>query len=401
MFRIALVLFAAQAGYQAYTASLPLALARAGTSDPLIGLIVGIAALVQVPSAIVVGGLVDRFGGIRLLAAGMAAYVAGSAVLLVPGVDPAGSLAPFAIARILQGIGIGACLPSALSLVPRAVDLGRRSVALAVVQSANNLATIVVPPLSLAALDAGGAAAVATLAIVIILGGCVLLASVPGRLRPVAARPAGAPQRLRLVLRRAWISPLAVITLYLVHWGVIVAYLPQRVEEGGVNVALFFVADGAAVLVSRPPTGWLTDRIRPHRLVGAGLTCTTLCLLLLLQVPSPGQLLVSGLLAGAGGGLVMTPLLVELARRSDDADRGSAFALFSAATALGMGIGSMALAPLVGSVGFDGGVLMALAAVAAALVLAVADRGAAVAPLRVPAAGETALEVALEAAAEP
>ena len=89
LLRLAVALFALQAGFHGFTASLPVALSRAGVADGEIGLIVGLAALVQVPAAFAGGALVDRFGGLRLLATGAVAYLIGAGVLLFPGVDPA------------------------------------------------------------------------------------------------------------------------------------------------------------------------------------------------------------------------------------------------------------------------------------------------------------------------
>ena len=129
MFRLALALFSVQAGFHAFTASLPVALAQAGVPDPEIGVIVGIAALVQIPAAFVAGVLVDRLGGLRAFMGGGFAYLAGCAVLLLPGVEPGGPLGPFVVARIFQGIGIAATLPAALSLVPRLVEPIRRGLA--------------------------------------------------------------------------------------------------------------------------------------------------------------------------------------------------------------------------------------------------------------------------------
>ena len=61
--------------------------------------------------------------------------------------------------------------------------------------------------------------------------------------------------------------------------------------------------------------------------------------------------MIAGVLSGAGAGLVMTPVLVELSRRSGDPDRGSAFSLFSAALALALVVGSIGGAPLVAALG--------------------------------------------------
>ncbi len=62
--------------------------------------------------------------------------------------------------------------------------------------------------------------------------------------------------------------------------------------------------------------------------------------LLFLPLTTP-LLILSGMLSGAGGALVLTPVTIELSRRSTDADRGSAFALFSGSLATAIAIGAI------------------------------------------------------------
>jgi predicted MFS family arabinose efflux permease len=71
----------------------------------------------------------------------------------------------------------------------------------------------------------------------------------------------------------------------------------------------------------------------------------------------------------------MTPMLVELSRRSGDADRGSAFSLFSAALAVALVIGSIGGAPLVATFGFETTMLVTLLGIAGAAVVTISDRG--------------------------
>jgi predicted MFS family arabinose efflux permease len=71
----------------------------------------------------------------------------------------------------------------------------------------------------------------------------------------------------------------------------------------------------------------------------------------------------------------MTPMLVELSRRSGDADRGSAFSLFSAALAVALVIGSIGGAPLVATFGFEVTLLVTLVGIAGAAAVTVWDRG--------------------------
>ena len=389
--RLAVALFAVQAGFHGFTAALPVALARAGVADPEIGLIVGAAALVQVPAAFFAGVVVDRFGGLRVFTMGGVAYLAGCAIFMLPGVEPGGPALPFVVARIFQGFGIAGTLPAALSLVPRLTDPSRHGFGLAFVGSAHNLTLVAMPPLSLAVLAATSLHGVALVMAGMVLIGLLLIWIVPFRFRPTAPATAGrtgaaatvhargpvheARRKFGFAFRRSWAPLIAIIVLFIIHWGVIVAYLPQRAEAAGADIGLFFVADGVAILLSRVPAGWLTDRMRPVILMLVGLSMTALTIVLL-ALPSTTPLLVlAGLISGAGAGLVMTPVLVELSRRSGDADRGSAFSLFSAALAVALVIGSIGGAPLVATVGFEVTLLVTLVGIAGAAVLTLSDAG--------------------------
>ncbi|HEU4919869.1 MAG TPA: MFS transporter, partial [Candidatus Limnocylindrales bacterium] len=220
LYRLSLALFAMQAGFHGFTASLPLALARSGVADSEIGLIVGVAALIQVPAAFLGGALVDRFGGLRLLGAGALAYLVGAVVLLLPGVDAAVDRLPFIVARISQGIGIALTLPAALSLVPRLLPGERRGFGLAFVGSAHTLTLVALPPLSLAILGTDRSLATVTLVVAaFVVAGAAMLFLFPLRLRPPDA-PLPDGRRLRFSFRRSWIPPLLVTLLDVSHWGV-------------------------------------------------------------------------------------------------------------------------------------------------------------------------------------
>ena len=97
------------------------------------------------------------------------------------------------------------------------------------------------------------------------------------------ARRATPGDGVGFAFRRSWAPLIAIILLFIAHWGVIIAYLPQRAEAAGADIGLFFVADGVAILLSRVPAGWLADRMRPLvlMLVGFSMTAVTIVLLAL------------------------------------------------------------------------------------------------------------------------
>jgi len=316
--------------------------------------------------------------------------------LLLPGVEAGGPVAPFVLARIFQGIGVAAILPSALSLVPRLVAPARRGFGLAFVGSAHNLTLVVIPPLSLVVLSASSLHGVALAAVGMVVVGIAILRIVPFGFGATGEDTAGhdgptdvAPRRLGLAFRRAWAPVIAVDLLFIVHWGVVVAFLPQRAEAAGANIGLFFVADGLAILLVRVPSGWLADRIRPLALVLVGLLATGCAIVVLTRSPTTPLLVLAGCLTGVGGGLVITPLLVELSRRSRDADRGSAFSMFSAANATALAIGSIGGALIVERFGFETAMLATLVGVVAAAALATADSGLRRQPRAIPVSAST------------
>ncbi len=374
MIRLSIALFLVQAGFHGFTASIPLALSRAGRPDAEIGALVGAAPLIQIGAALLGGALIDRFGGIRLFVIGALCYLAACGLLFSATTGPE-STALIVAARLLQGAGFGFAMPAAMSVIPRLVNIDRRGTALATAGAAHNLTFVALPPLSIAVLDAAGFDAVTIMVAALVAAGVVmvLLRAVPPA--QIAESHLGeARRRLGFAYRRSWLAPLLVTILFVVHWGVVTAYLPQRAEAAGANIGLFFVADGLFVLLARIPAGWLADRMRPITLVLAGLGATALGVVLLLPLPTTELLFLSGALTGVGAAVIIIPIMLALTERSTDADRGSAFALFNACFAGAIALGSIGTAPLIGDLGFELLLGIGAAALAGSALIAIADR---------------------------
>lgn len=375
MIRLAVSLFLIQAGFHGFTASIPLALGRAGRVDADIGAIVGVAPLVQIPAALIGGALIDRFGGVRLIAFGAASYVAGAAVLLLPGLDPGTSTIQFVASRVLQGLGFGIVMPSALSLVPRLAPIERRGIALATAQSAHNVIFIVAPLLSIIALDVAGLDGVVLLVGASVICGLLVAFGRPFRLRPPDEEAHHEARRtLGFAYRRTWTAPLAVVALFVVHWGVVTAYLPTRADAAGADIGLFFAADGLFVLLARLPAGLIADRIAALWQVLFGLALTAVGVVLVLFPPTTPLLIAAGALTGAGAAFITVPITLTLAHRSNERDRGSAFALFSASFAAAIAAGSIGTAPFIDSLGYEFVLSVTISALGIAAAIAFLDR---------------------------
>ncbi|HUP82739.1 MAG TPA: MFS transporter [Candidatus Limnocylindria bacterium] len=371
MIRLSIALFLVQAGFHGFTASIPVALARAGRPDAEIGALVGIAALVQIGGALAGGALIDRFGQMRLFITGGVLYVVAAAILLLFGLDATPAVVA---ARILQGAAGGLTVPASMAIVPSLVPAARRGTAIAAVGSAHNLTLVLLPPLSIFLLDLYGMSGVCIAVAMFVIAALAIVVARPiGRGAATTSNLAAATRHFGFAFRRSWLAPLAVVMLFVLHWGVVTAYLPQRAEAAGADIALFFAADGVGVLAIRIPAGWLADRIAPVWPVVGGIVMTLLAVLLLFDPPTTPVLMVAGLLTGVGAALIVQPLLLAMTARSGDADRGSAFALFNASFSTSIALGSLGTAPLIGGVGYATLLAVALGALALSVVVAFLD----------------------------
>ena len=374
MLRLLVVVFLIQSGFHGFTGALPVALAEGGLSNNEIGLVVGAASLVLIIAAPIAGILLDRAGSFRMMALGGGAYIVGALILAASPVSSQAPLWPWLVARSLQGIGFAVVIPSALTLVPRVVPDTRRGFWLTFTLLSQNLTLAIMPAISLAILRATSLAGVALVIAAMAAAGTLLIRILP---RPTDGHAApthpDARRRLGLAYRASWTSPLVVSLLAVSYWGLVLAHLPPRAELAGTSSGVYFIGYGVSVIVTRLPSGWLSDRYPARRLVLVGLAISLVSIALLVPEPTTPLLAVSGALSGTASGFVMSPLLLELSRRSSRADRGSAFAMFAVATGAANALGSIGGAPIIEAAGFTTALGAGMAAVGLAGVVTVAD----------------------------
>ena len=344
-----------------FSAALPLYLFRfRGYSLGQVGVLVGLASVVQIIGTLAAGPLVDRRGARLAMRLGAACYVVAAVLFLTSAGLPA-----IVLARVLHGIGIALVLPAVFSVVP-ALVIGRfQGTALGAVGAVNNVALAVSPPLGLLLLAHSSAALFLT---ALATGGLAIAASLLLRV----GGPAPEPGRL-FTYRIAWTPLYAITFLCVVYWGVVTGFLPIEVPADQIpNVGWFFAADALAVMATRIPTGYLADRFGARWLMVAGVATTGLAIGILLISPSLATLLVAGAGTGLGAALLLPPILLELTKRSDERDRGTAMALYNTSFAAAVGAGSLGGAVLVQRLGFNATLVASLVACLAAAPIALA-----------------------------
>jgi MFS family permease len=360
---VATSLVIGQGSLSLVSAALPLHLSGLGVPDARIGAEVGVANLVGLVCTLLVGPLINRAGPHRLMRAGMACYlVAAVGLLLLPGE------VLVVASRALQGVGTALVMPSALTMAPRVVPL-KPGAALGVIGSLNNVSLVIAPPLGLWLYSQGGGARLFGSAVACAAVGLLFALLLP------ALAPSAAPAR-GFGYERRWTPTLAANTLLLVYFGGILAYLPLALAyPGAPNAGLYFAADALGVMILRTPSGALVDRYgaRPAMVLGVVITLAGLGALAL--PPSTATLIAGGIITGLGAGLFIAGVLVTLAKRSGDHNRGTAMALSAASLNLGLLAGSTLSGLLYGASGFGAVLLFGAATTIATLPFIARDKG--------------------------
>jgi MFS family permease len=128
-------------------------------------------------------------------------------------------------------------------------------------------------------------------------------------------------------------------------------------------------------MILRAPSGALVDRYgsRPAMAIGVAITLGGLGTLAL--TPSTATLIAAGILTGLGAGLFIAGVLVTLAKRSGDHNRGTAMAMSAASLNFGILAGSTISGPLYGTHGFGAVLLLGTITTLATLPFIISDRG--------------------------
>jgi len=196
-----------------------------------------------------------------------------------------------------------------------------------------------------------------------------LLFSLPLPEMAGAGSDGGAPPRagFRRVLAQADLTPLWVVTgTFSLALAAMFTFLKTFVMDSGVgSVGGFFSTYAGTALVLRVFLGWLPDRLGAKRLLFPALGTLAAGFLVLAGAGSDREVLLAGVLCGAGHGYTFPLLFGMVVSRARSVDRGTAMAIYTALFDLGVLVGGPLLGGLIDGFGYT-----TMFAVAAALVIA-------------------------------
>ncbi|MFD2473513.1 MFS transporter [Amycolatopsis silviterrae] len=312
------------------------------------GLVIAMHGLLIAACAPVAGALVDRIGTKRLLTAALIAYgVFGGLGAL------AGSYPLLLLIRALFGLAVGVMTVAyTVGMLTLRHSSGRAAI-MGYQSGIGNVGQVLWPLLAgiIGGLDIGWRGPFLLYLIALPLAAAAVWL-VPDTRRD-NSEPAG-PVRMRAVVREApillWLYALIFIIAVLLY--VLVAFLPQRLNQLGVSdplaVAAFLAAATGPAAVVGMIYGRIQTRLRPHTILVLALALPALGFVLLSLAARPPLLLFGAALIGIGIGLVM-PAVPTLASESVPAAAlGRATSWIYALFPLGNFAAPLLLGPLAG-----------------------------------------------------
>ncbi len=324
-----------------------------GGSKTAAGLFLGFLTYSSAFSAPLTGALADRIGKRRLLVIGSLAIAAFSSVYSV--------LRDYRIMLALvlvHGVFWSGLLSASSAYITDIIPAARRAEGISYWGLSNILAIAVAPQVGFAIYVRGWASVCAATAAL-----NLAMAAIAWRLPPDVRAPRGAAHHGPLVEWHVLVLSLTLF-LYSFGYGGITSFVALYADQNGVvPKSIFFTAFALTILVTRPISGPLADRIGHRRVFLPCLGLIVIGLALLAFDGSRRGLVTSAIVFGAGLGSAYPAYAAYVMHHVDDSRRGAAFGSILAAFDTGIGTGSVTTGWIAQRAGFS-------AAYAAAAVLA-------------------------------
>ncbi|MBS3966218.1 MAG: MFS transporter [Truepera sp.] len=311
--------------------TLPLYIRQLGGTEAQIGLVIGAFMLSAVIFRPLVGVLLDRFGRRLFIAWGL--FLFAVAMYLY---GWAGGVIALLWLRILHGMAWAIATTAILTAITDIIPPPRRGEGIGWFSASITLAMAIGPVLGLWVtqnlpgqlfLFATGLCAVALL--------LTLGAKLP--FQP----PAGA--REIVLLEKSALPVAAAALLLFIAYGGVIAFVALFADSIRVNPAAFFLTFAAALALSRPLAGKLSDRYGEVSVIVPAVVIKILALLTLSFSTGLFGVLVAAVLYGIGFGSAQPALHAAIIRLARPDRRGAANASFGSAADLGIGLGAIML----------------------------------------------------------
>ncbi len=351
---LAAIGFISQVGISVMLPLLPLYATELGAPPVVLGLLTSAFAVTNAIGQVIAGFLSERWGARRTMTGGIGLYASMNALIAT-----AASAPWLLLWRTTAGFGGGAMIVSERLYLVQSVQPARRAFANGIVSAGQSAGTVTGPLVGGLAATVGGLRApfviVAATSLVALVG--TLFLPVPSR--AAVTHDAEAPDPLNLrPLALLLLANLAMLASYGAFITTYATLATERLAWSLVDVGIAFSFFGAGSIILGPWLAHLADRIGRRTIASvAPIALVAFGLSLVLGLPQP---VIYGIAFVGGGGLTAfsASWYALLADTAGERRMGRVFGIVSAASTIGIVIGSTGAAALWTSVDIAAGMLL-------------------------------------------
>jgi MFS family permease len=321
--------------------TLPAYIEDLGANRQEIGLVMGSFAIGLIASRVWLGKLADRRS--RKLVVLIGASVAGIApfgYLLIQ------SVYPLIAVRAFHGIAIAAFTTGYSALVVDLSPIKQRGELIGYMSLAVPIGMAVGPALGSFLQENMGYRALFLVSATAGLLSFALATLITAGKPPVVTREGKIEQKIidrsfrELLLTPSILVPTLILFLVGLLFGVLVTFLPLYMRQSGIDFSagLFYTSAAIASFISRILAGRASDRWGRGVFITGSLICYGSSMILLAQAQDPTLLMLSAILEGTGGGILIPMILALISDRSYATERGRVFAVCTSGFDVGVAL---------------------------------------------------------------
>jgi MFS family permease len=333
-----------QISFQLLLATMPLYVLQMGGRETEVGMLMAIVAATALAVRPASGWAVEMLGRKKTMLVGPAAFATASAAYAF-----AGSIPVLLALRTLHGLGIGTFNTGAPTLVSDQAPISRRGEALGYFGLSQTISQALGPAFGLFIFGAWGFRWLFGISAGLALTSLILCLFVKDHYVPGPSR------------RLAWnmfisvkaLRPLILIMGMSFATGSIMSFVPLYGRSQGVsNPGFFFTIYALVMLLSRPVSGRLSDRVGRIPVAGPGMVLISAGLGLLAFSGRWWSLCLSAAVLGIGVGAAMPALMALVIDLVGPTERGGAMSTYGIGMDVGIGIGSVVQGMVAEAYGF-------------------------------------------------
>ncbi len=327
-------------GFQMLLPVLPVFSAKIGGSDAWAGIVVGIFTISAVLMRPISGRLLDKHGRRGVYILGLIVFL-----ICVVAYNWTSTILALLILRFIHGFGWGASSTASSTIASDIIPKSRLAEGMGYFGLTSTLAMAIAPALGLGVLSVYGFNTVFYISAGVVF--ISILISLPIKYHKPDVTPESDPDILSKseragIVERTAILPATVIFFVTMTYGAIVSFIALYADQRQVeNIGLFFTVYAAALLISRPYFGGLTDKKGVSFAVLPGIIFVIISMLLIYLANALTVFLIAGFIYGIGFGAIQPALQAMSVSRVNPLRRGAANATFFLGFDLGIGAGAI------------------------------------------------------------